>query len=149
MDFGFSFDTPSVQPQVTKPTQQFTHQTTQQTTQPQTFQPQPQPQAQVTQPLYPPQNTAQIGFNGLNMGFNNPSTFPQQSPVYGQQTPYGYGQQQGQFGMMGGYPQQPQPQPQQGIYGQQYQQPMGGYNAQNMPFGQVPQYQQPTSNFIY
>ncbi len=86
------------------------------------------------------------------MGYNTPTTFPQQNPGYGQQAQFAYGQQQGQqqgqYGMMAGYHQQPQ----QGHYGQQFQQPMGqgmgAYNAPNMAFGQVPQYQQPNSNIL-
>lgn len=140
MDFGFSFDTPAVKPQpVQQPIQQ------------QTIQQQPiqQQQPQVN-PLYPnQQQPVQNTFNGLNLGFNNPTTLPQQQPLYGQQAPYGYGQQQGQYGMMGGYPQQPTG----GLYGQPYQQSMGqgmnmsGYNMQGMGFNQTPQYQQPTAQY--
>ncbi len=158
VDLGFSFETSPVSPQVTQVTQQQSTQPTQSLIgQPQSFQPQHQPQHQpqnpVNQPLYPPQNNTQNGFNGLNMGYNNPTTFPQQNPVYGhgQQASFGYGQQQqGQYGMMGGYPQQPQQQ--QGLYGQQFQQQMGqgmgAYNAPNLAFGQVPQYQQANSNHL-
>lgn len=142
MDFGFSFDTPAVKPQsVQQPVQQ---QQIQQPVQQQPIQQQPQ-----VNPLYPTQQPVLNAFTGVNLGFNNPATLPQQQPLYGQQGQYAYGQQQqGQYGMMGGYPQQPQ-----GIYGQPYQQPMGqgmnvgGYNMQGMGFNQTPQYQQPTAQY--
>lgn len=141
IDLGFSFDTPAVKPQTTQPFQQ-APQAPQQTSQPilnqpQTFQ--PQPQVLPTQPLYPPQTNVPNAFNGLNLNYNNP-TLPQQTPSYGQQNLYGYGQQQP--GMMGGYPQQ-------GLYGQQFQQPMAGFNPQTAAWGQSPQYQQPTSNCYF
>lgn len=141
IDFGFSFDTPVVKPQ---PIQQ---QPVQQPIQQQPVQQQPQ-----VNPLYPTQQQpVQNTFNGLNLGFNNPTTLPQQQqPLYGQQAPYGYGQQQqGQYGMMSGYPQQPPG----GLYGQPYPQPMGqgmnmgGYNMQGMAFNQTPQYQQPATQY--
>ena len=124
--------TQPIQPtqQFTQPTQQFIQPPQQFTQPPQQF----QTQVQTGQSVYPPQNN----FNGLNMGMNSASTFPQQTQFYGQQIPYGLNQQQQpQYGMIGGYPHQPQ-----GIYGQGFQQPMGGYN----PYGQVPQYQQVSSN---
>ena len=98
-------------------------------------------------PVYQTQ-PAQNTFNSLNLGFTNQNTLPQQQPLYGQQTQFAYGQQ-GQYGMMSGYPQQPPG----GLYGQPYQQPMaqsmnmGGYNVQGMGFNQAPQYQQPTSKY--
>lgn len=99
-------------------------------------------------PVYQTQ-PAQNTFNSLNLGFTNQNTLPQQQSLYGQQTQFAYGQQQGQYGMMGGYPQQPPG----GLYGQPYQQPMaqgmnmGGYNVQGMGFNQAPQYQQPTTQY--
>lgn len=135
IDLGFSFDTPAVKPQpVTQPVTQ----PVQQMTQPVVTQPQ-QPQVN---PIYQVQ-TPQTNFGGLNMGYNAPTTLPQQPSLYGQQNIYGYQQTQSQFPM---YPQQPPG----GLYGQPYQQPMamGGYNPQQgLGFGQTPQYQQPQSIF--
>lgn len=141
VDLGFSFDVPATKPQVQQPVQQVVQQPVQ------NIQQQPtliQPQVTPSIPSQPPQNL----YGGMNLGFNNPTAY-QQPQLYGQQPPYGYGQQQGQYGIMGGYPQQPQ----QGLYGQQYQQPMGqgmsmGYGMQGMNFNQTSQYQQPTSNYL-
>ena len=75
--------------------------------------------------------------------FNVPSWGPQDAPLPGGYAPAGAWQQPNQYQQpQGGQPQQGQPQPnpyQQQAYGQQYQQPQGGYQ----PFAQDQSFAQP------